>query len=843
MIKRGGIIQYNTAMRWLDEKNGIRNGIIAYCDKGILKLSGHDPVCSWHVEDPDVVQPVNRNASCFYKRGKNNSASAVMSWLEFCIDQFSDIEFNVLEVTGPWTFTIKMASGRIIYQSKGLQGTRRETISLDQILKERGYANHYVNLELGLAVYGQGAQSMTFSLMLPAKAAIVPQLPMFYTMQEAKKGVPVHAVVVGSDGNILSDSSCQVKLRTNGSIYLMKPKKGIYYCVLKYPNIGDYKLEFAVVQKKLGVSVKSSTTLTVTDGAFIRYEPELCRYARGKDVLGFLSGNLVFCNVVPHAIVNGKEGQVFGEKDYWKKTKPINGRLDAIRYMSLSQSEMLARIDYLYRCGCRVVKIANWLPQNLDAGGHISPFGAEVLGFTFRKLLERNMFAMMDIYHDTFGRWTGGWLEGKKVERIQTVLSAYVEAGFMGGTKALVEQCHGDRNHYYFTMIDQLFLPKVMSLLKGYFKHVLTLYKGNTGILAFSVDGEGDGEFGPRLVNPLYEFIRKHDANHMVTVDRSTSFVSGDREPFFDREFVRETYKPRHHRIMPSANTGKSKSDFKMAVTLKFFSLHPAGVYAEGDCYPEGPPWTSENLKAAGRIPPWSEEYRLVVRDAIWMCLVHRIPAFYTWNEILVEDEHLLPCQVSELMDWKTFNPEIPPVMIRIWRLKDEGIEQLVSYEELFNSIPVQCGYVWANDSYPDGRRHLLEKGRTPFVEIDLLKEGFKRDLSLTGEIERYRYFNISKGYSVSYLMDVSHRQCLAYFRNTTNYVTTGDSVNGLVRARRKEVDLKISINNLPDGMRYVLYDIDGKRKIKSSRFDHGVSIGIGKTKHDFCLYLTENRN
>ena len=845
-----GATTYNRAMVWLDEDDGVRDGIIAYSGRGELSLTGHSAVASWNASEQRLISPnrvdtIGETQNRLVRVKGQDHAIAHMRDFEFLPDQHPTLSVDVKDVTGEWEFEVAMRhqrnlEGRTFYRSGRRSGSASLQIDLKKILRNRGYTTTAIRLDFFIYLYGEtGSEgSMLFSVRLNPSVAIVPQLPIFRTREQALSGIPLHAIVVDEHGQRMHAKNARLIANVNGKNILLTEKghTGVFSSLIKKLQVGEFPVS---LEASVGDSLlTASTFIMINDGRFVHFDSIRRRYCRGDENLGYLTGNTVWTMNMPYGVnSDGERVPIHGAAEYNQKTRANIGVAIGVPWQAMTPAEIAEWIDYYAGCGMRAVKLASWPPVTIDAVGAICPYGAEIIAIILRELESHGMYAVTEVLHDEPGRLA--W-----PEHVIGTWTQYTERGYPFGTKESLEMVNYDNHQYTSQLRDAWCSPDVMGTVKELYRHFSILFGDATTIMALIMDGEGDGELGPRYVNQMYDVVRERDQNHVINVDRSTH-LSRDRTPFFDCNWT-EPYVPRHFLISGAIQSYKDfPVDIFSAVQARFFSLNRAGVDGEGDCFSYPYPTSEASTGWAPKSKygmPWvmTEEYKLLVRDGLWMGMVEGLPFYYNWNSILHENEYLFPTLVSDAIDWNSFVPEVPSLFLRVHALiLDKDIFKLVRYEKSFTRLGILPGYVWDEESLPTGDRWLKPNPQQPpFVVIDAARAYVEpKRKSEGGEIADIifdlRPIVISSGYSVNYLLNQERDVMVAYVRNTTNY-------SGVYRVNREAVDLQVALQKLHETKLFLaVIDLDKKKVMERKEFTGQTEIELGKTNHDFCVFVS----
>jgi len=889
---------FNRALVWKTERDGFIPGIIVYGEADVMRLTGIKEVSSWIIAEKDTGANVYQCDLKFNRlvAGKPGTFKAVLREFEWPVDQYPVMNFAVRVPAASWNLSVIVPSRtKPLWQISGpavsTGNIKNFTFDLRSELRKRGYSWQFMRLNVEISSAMEHPGAIDFSIEMPAASALVAQLPVAITRAQSKDGFMLGGILL-DDRALPINGSQSVCLTMAGRTYPLSEtgKTGFYQTQIHDLECGEYTAQLSAMLQDNTIC-RAAIPLSVNEGQFGAYDPGTRHYVKGGKTLGFLAGDIMLCGNVPFFLQDDREMMVNGMAECSKLSPTKETELKPVSWTGMTPEEISRRLTYLGDCGYRGMKIANWAPTLLDAGGRVSPFGIEFISFLLRESARTGIHVIVDIYHDWLG-WEPGTVN----------LDAYYNAGFLGGTRKLFgmineakEKTKGQGMHILHRHVskDLWMEPSNIEIFKGYFEQFLRLFKNDTRILAYSPGGEGDASWtlGPLWANMLCDFVRTIDRNHVVTIDQMSAIGIYDNEPAYvgeihmDRDSLASVYNQRLRKIMHVAMVGSLPSDLGMLVNLKYVSLDPGVIHGEGDCY-ASLPWRSDGKDRSESPNLFSEAYRLMVRDALWMSLLNRIAFYWNWGQVMTEDEYLIPAKVSDMINWAKLQPAVPPVYIRIWRMTDETPQVLVNYEKAFGELGLQLGYIYGRDVFPDGRRSDFSlKGNPPYHVIDLSIDGmrkmrkiyeddiskwprpeefsFIRDdlaaaliiqyderhaktISAGGRlpdnlVRDYAYVEASKGYLPAYLISREKDTLIAYVRNTTNYETHPEVVRiPSLREKRKEILLSVKIKNLSkEPLVVTVFDIDTKGIIKTVPYADNMVLDFGRTTHDYCVVVS----
>ena len=856
---------FNRSMKWLDDPELLDESIIVYsaCDR--LWLTGKNEVCNWWIEPEDIkYKTVSDKISSIQLESKDPAVLTIPNY-EFLIDQHPELVFKVDSGARSWKVKIFFerefdyspppgSPVRTLFLSKSLKSMQELTVPLAKLLRSKGYQTRYMRVRISI-ILGAGEQTeVSFQVYSKTQTVVVPQLPQTVAITRKPDGIPIHTIAVDNRGQIIPHQQVSMNLTCNGKVYSMEAvaKTGVFRAVVSNLSVGMYQVDIkASLPQPIG-PLSASTTLAVTDGVFVKdvfdNQGRHNGYSRGGKHLGFLSGSTTLCDLVPaFRVGTEQEDIILDAEEYKSKSKNSNGKLEGVLLTSLTTDDLNRWLKHRADRGYRLLNICNWPPDLLNVGGKISPYGAELVSYILNFSRSQGIYAKVVIQHDTLCRLTANTTTGGR--NILPNLTQYREAGFMRDIKSVMEKCQYSWAkqtggiELALEVCQQWRRPEIRKIHEEYYRHFLLLFRDDTAIMMFSATGEED-KVEDGVIKSYADFIRSLDLNHLLSYGRGGSFRGRANRPYFDSYQSLAPRESRHPGCSPVDSTAEYKTDIGMAVICKFFGLSPDGISAHGDCFSVPfPPYSHSWDPKYDNIHPWNDEAKLLVRDFLWMCITHRVFIADNWNEELTAGEHIIPAQVSSLMDWDRLVPRVPPVLLRVRTLQDRDLQKMNWYEEVFASCGLDYGYIWGEDRSGNAK---------PFLLLDIGEDVKTSILENAAEevpisVQDKHVVRLSgRGYLVSSLLSEGLEQAIIYLRNTTNYVEAPMSSmyyrnrHHWMRGNRKQEDLQIKLVHFPDKPRRIrIYDLDTKLLLLDEKFQGKWEFTENDTNHDYVIIVT----
>lgn len=840
---------FNRAMVWLDEDDGVKKGIICYSNNGILHLSGTKQVSQWLTDPTNSFTNTEQYQSCFKKNQEKSIDFVILPGFEFQINQHPGVEFEVSSATGSWLFAVHIfgRSGPALFSSEWKNGSGKLIIDLQKEFRKNGFKTNYAkfNFVIFLRTDTQLYKGdISFSLRLVGDSAIIPCLPLIRTIESVgKEGVTVYSIVVDENARLLkSDKVSVIVTSENQKIKAYNiDNSGVWQAKFMKFLEGEHIVRLDAKWNNCDKIVSSFLNISIKKGEFISYEPEKHSLMFQDKSIGPISGSFISNVAYPLLKKAPKNLQIHGFKDYLKYNR-LKKKISYHMWIGLSESDMEIYFTFLERCGWRIVRRwQHWnIFERLDVGGRISPHGAENFASTLRCGGKHNIFVLMDLTHYPYGFGCAPY-------------SQYVEQGY--GDEPFFARVLNEktRETTMKELYKQWISPEMMRFLKKYLTHFFTLFSESREILGVTMNGEGDihnvvyADNGDKWLKEMHAFIHKSDKNHLIVLEHP-----GNTGWYWYKNY--RSLDPRDHMKYPLAGLAgyrtyglgrRHRYDVRLSVEINMIQCSNKSYIGEC-CWPG----TLEDKNSG----PQTEDFRLRVRDNLYIGLIHQMPIILSWDEWLTEDEAFIFSIIRSQVNFGSLRKMQAPVAIRLnipdsnadedtrFAKMEEYIDRLVKFEEVFRNIPLEYVYVWKDEPIPKGVLKEIIPTKDSLQDIKFISEAG----IIPEEIRKYIPLKISDNYSTHYLWSIDKKILLAYIYNISNQglgCTEGGRGPLEINRRRKLCRLEITIQNFSIGKwSYKLYDLDIKKLVKDERFQGNKHILFPETSHDYFLLVKENK-
>ncbi|MBM4042402.1 MAG: right-handed parallel beta-helix repeat-containing protein, partial [Planctomycetes bacterium] len=738
---------FNRAMTWLDDKDGVEGAVLCYSNQSPLPLTGKKQVSRWFTSKANELSDVDDETTRFVKRdAKAEFDHALLPALQFHIEQHPVAELEVKEATHSWQFVVavKGRSGPPLYASPWQEKPGKLSVDIGLLRARRGYSGRFAQYTFAVFAHTKDPKeqgSIVFGLRLRGpEQTVIASLPVVRTADRAKgEGVPIYAVVLdkqakrlGKDGVGRVGASCRGE-----AIALSDDGQGVWRGVFHKPPAGDHEVQLTV-EHRPGRSLVPETRLriSITDGRFIGYDEKLKLLTEAGKPIGPFAGSYRGAPMFKGIPVGGasvprvEESLVQGQQQWAAVQGTVHegqhfnhgGPLYGFHWWeSLTEKELDADYAYLARCGWSVVHLCQgwWLWERLDAGGRITPHGAEQLAAATAAARRNGLHLHLALSHYPLGKQSAPYAQ-------------YLEAGYQRGD-------YGKADSKFYAMF------------KDYLAHFTTLFRDDTGISGFTAAGEGDPDCGPAFVNAVHDFVKSRDPNHLFLCEPHHGMRS---DP---NSYRKAGWKPllggMRTYFIDKQPIEAAAAQFRLAALGHVFMAE--GIFWG---YSGGPTQT--------------DRYRERVRETFYTGLALRNPIMMAWEERVVEDERQVLGAVRRLVDWsRPF--QRPRLVIRVGNesLPDAGGKALVRYEQALSRLPLDHACVWGDEPVPEGTLHTID-ARQLFAEPvfasdaqpgaavphTILPDALKADMPL----------RLPAGFAATYSWSQDRTQLLAFIRSTS---------------------------------------------------------------------------
>ncbi len=796
---------YNRATVWLGEAEDLEDAVLAYDRAAQLPLTGSRQVASWQPNRLCEMRDKDAATSTFIRPNDLDGydCAAVRSF-QWNVRQHPVLEYEIAPHSGQCYLAVTMVCP---YLGAGIQLFRTDpsdqpthgTQDLAELFRQRGLDYHQF-AEIGVFVYQDrpkgDAETGTadVALKLTGPGALLTTPDVLRTQKRAREGVAIHAALAGADGELRHQSqlrSIEAALPGNTAPIPLSEvdESGVFKATLQGLPQGTTPVRISAVDAD-GKTWQTDLRVTVTDGDFARWEPDQPTYQLSQSgrVLPCLLGDLYAW--VPMLDPAGPDRKLVPTAADWSALpEKDKSKVRLIKLRTLNLSEIREQLQVHHDNGMRVIRLTpNVTPHEsyLDAGGHVSMHGLEVLQAVLDECRRLDMKALINLFHYPYGSSGTGRFPAWQ---------QYIDAGYATPTSFQSAE--------------------MRPMLKQYLRELLLFLRDDPAVLGYSLTGENDQIYGPAFINDLFDHVMACDPNHMVTQEQGGGIerVAGGSPWGYD------AYKPTKSAGLGYRTyyTGGLKSDCYFMVCARAYGCNRPVFCAE---FASGPGWY-------GGLKNWVHpDFLSKVRDNCWTSLIGQQTMCMSWSAPWTQEERLIPHQCAEQIDWGIFKRHTPDVGVLITTVDKATLARLgVDYDLLWEDRSDQAGR--------DGYRLLID------AREDV------GPLSVPAEILAARPVLTTGEYSVNYLLAESRDQMIAFIKNTAEYKLGpgyGHGVNELHRQRTQESRLAVTLRGFAGTCGYALYDVDERRLMREGACDEGAAIDLGATCHDYAVVVTPGR-
>ena len=406
------VMVFNKTMQWLEVEND--DIIVCYSDAGDLCLTGSDQVSQWQVNPPDEITTQGQNSRFVKKNADSQIGCALLPCFQFHLGQHPAAELDVTEANCDWQVCVfvKGRSGTPLLCGGWQNGAGRVSLDIAAALKIRGFNKQFAELHFAVGVWNPDPAarcSVTFKMHMPGRAAAISSLPVIRTLERAGRivsaepklweGIPLSAVFTDAEGRLISDERIKVFAEWNRETVPLALENGLWKTRLFDAAQGDFRVR---IFTRGDFQLETYADVRVTDGHFITYDNVTKLLSRNNKPMGPLSGSyqgMVFVkDGDKNKIINGQEAW-----DNWDRTVPPGEHF--LYWEGMTEAEFEERFAYLAQCGWNLLHLCqhygNW--GRLDAGGRISPHGAEQVAEYYRIAGRHSMHVLQALTHYPYG--------------------------------------------------------------------------------------------------------------------------------------------------------------------------------------------------------------------------------------------------------------------------------------------------------------------------------------------------------------------------------------------------------------------------------------------------------
>ena len=795
---------YNRAMVWLGRDDGVEGTVLAYDRGAELPLTGERQVASWLPNRGCTMRPSGPTTSVFARPNDLDGPDVVaLRCLQWCVRQHPILEYELTPRAGACWLKVCLVEtclgdGIEVFRSEATAQPASGRLDLLAALTQHGLAYHQFG-EIAVYVYQERptdralqAGEAEVKLRLTGSGALVTTPPLVRTEQQARAGFPIYALVTGPDGEPLRGEAAKVEavVGQRRLPLTQQPGRVAFAARLQGLTPGEHAVRLEATTRA-GQRFTQPLSVAVVPGEYAHSRAGRVSYDIGGKPIPTLLGDLYAW--APMLDPESPQRRLILSAEEWSKlSAEEQGRVKLLKHRSLTEAEIRQQLEAHTANGIRVIRLAhNVTPHEacLDGGGHVAMPGLETLLAVLRECRRLNLKVLLNVFHYPYGSpGTGGYAPWQP----------YVDAGYAG------PQSFTD--------------PKVWPLEAGYLSELLACLRDDPAMLGYSLTGENDQAYGAEFVNKLYDHVRTCDPNHLVTLEQGGGIqhCSGG-QPWAYADFK------------PAASGGVGyrtyytegmRSDAYFMVCGRFYRCSPPAFLAE---VASGPGWYN------GFAQTWAHpDFLTKVRDNCWASVLTQETMCLTWSAPWTQHERLVPQQCMAAMDWSRFERARPAVGVLVKPMDRAMVRRLADVEAALAKLGVDYDYVWDGRDDPKQYAVVLDARETftpPVLPEAVLAQ---RPLVATGE------------FSVSYLLDASRRQMVAFVKNTADYRLGpgyGTGVQELHRQREQASPLALTLRGFAATCRYRIYDVEDRRVVREGRCG-GETLDLGTTHHDFAVVV-----
>ncbi len=795
---------YNRAMVWLGNDDGVEGTVLAYDRGADLPLTGERQVASWLPNRACTMGSTGPTTSLFTRPNDLDGPDvAALRCLQWCIRQHPVLEYRLAPQAGACWLKVCLVETCL---GDGIEVLRTEAsahpttgrLDLLKVLTEHGLAYHQFG-EIAVYVYqdrpadrAAKAGTAEVELLLTGSGALVTTPPLVRTEAQAKAGFAIYALVTGADGEPLRGEAVQVVATVGTRRLPMKQQAGriVFSRGLQGLPLGEHDVRLEATTRD-GQRLSQPLLITVVRPDYVTSQPGRVAYEIGGKPIPTLLGDLyAWVTMLDPA---SPQRRVIVDAAEWAKLTPEEqARVRLIKHRSLTEADIRRQLEVHAANGIRVIRLAhNVTPHEacLDAGGHVAMPGLETLTAVLRECRRLNLKVLLNVFHYPYGSpGTGSYAPWQQ----------YIDAGYKG------PQSFTD--------------PKIWPLEAGYLSELLACLRDDPAMLGYSLTGENDQAYGPEFVNKLHDHAKACAPNHLVTLEQGGGIQHCSAgSPWAHADFRAAASGGVGYRTY---YTDGMPSDAYFMVCGRFYRGSPPAFLAE---VASGPGWHG------GFAQNWTHpDFLTKVRDNCWASVLTQETMCLTWSAPWTQHERLVPQHCMEMIDWSRFQRARPAVGVLVKPVDKAMVRRLAEVEVALAKLGVDYDYVWEGRDDPKGYPVVLDARETfapPTLPASALAQ---RPLIATG------------GFSVSYLLDASHRQMIAFVKNTAEYKLGpgyGTGVQELHRQREKASPLAVTLQGFPAGCRYRVYDIETRQVVREGKCG-SEALDLGTTSHDFGVVV-----
>lgn len=795
---------FNRNMHWLRHQSG---SLVCYEKGGQSFVTGEHGASRWF-SDPDNHVSASGNETIFIQKSKLRRRDAVVvPSFQLHWGQHPTLRLSVRGATDDWQFVVsqKGRSGPPLLSSGWQRGDKQLTFDLAAQLQKRGWTNPYVELHFVMGVWakapGDGSR-VAFSLSLESEAAIVASLPATRTATNAQKGLPIAAVFTNAKGEVLDGQQVRITAKVGDKHVVLKAEGEMHTANLLGLAVGDHNVTLQA-HSLSGAELAPATQLIarVCRDGFFRYDRRVNAITHRGKIRKPMTGSFQGTFFVRDAgLPTERFVQSQADWDAWPRHDSPGEHQHY--WESLTEEELHERFARLQACGWDLVHLHShygiW--ERFDAGGALAPHAAEQLARYIRVADRHGLAVMFTLSSYPYCLNPADWAAGTNPWQ------SYIDAGF--------------KNEDWKDPKAQPFA----TLYHRYLQDITTMFANETAVFSLSSSGEGDWKAGiPRLLDTMSE-VRRHDTSHLFVsepVNMVEKLLTIQTKGFPTDLVGNRTYCLGWH--MPF--------ELEMGMVFRMNQMVPNMYLAEG-CF------GSSNAYTKLVIPPDQPEhtafigtpqYRLNVRDVLYLGLIRQQPILMTWDEAFTEDERIVLKKVAGRFDWsRPIRKASVAVRIADQHAHENGRPGLAPYEDVFSHLGIDYMFV-DSAAKQTGIEWLIDHVERP-LDAKAIAKG------LTDKVKATAAVVPSADYAVASLVHDDGAAGMAYLYNTCGHLTRKTFISPTYHRDPRQATLQLRFGAVAEGRPFELWDLAERKVVMRGTTKRNDVVKVAESTHDFLL-------
>jgi len=801
---------YNRSMTW---RRAVGT-IIAYEAAGDLALTGSNQQSAWFTGPANTLSNAGSSTQFNKKSSDRTIDCAVLPALTFHVGQHPIFELVVTNATADWQFCIglKGRAGPPLIYSGWQTGPKTLRFDVAALLRRLGYDKNYAEMHFVIGTWNSdpaGPAVLNFSLRGLAQPAVVACLPVIRTVQTARAGVTISALLIGADGR---PATGQATVSLAGRSWPMRLQDGVLQARLTGLPAGDHP----VVITANGFA-PSTQYVRITDGQFCSWDKKK-QYARrpGKP-LEPLSGSYEGVFLAKN-IGQKSEQLIKGQEDFDNWDRDGGAAERAHSWESMTPAELDEYFAFLALNGWDLVHLHQYwgIWERLDAFGNLAPHGAEQLALYMRTAARYGLHHIQALSSYSYSTRTG---DAAKDWWGTVPWKQTLEAGF--------------RDEEWYTPQPGAF----QTAFHNYLMDFVTLFSEETALFAMSASGEGDHTNKLPRSNDIFHFVRKIDQNHIFYAEA----IHVPKKHLYDKEVEGWTQDFRGARTYDYGQQFDSELD--LGIFFKFLKMADDVVMSEG-AWPATRLYTqflSGKGKPIGKQHTISKSawlgtniYRTHIRDSIYLGLTNLCPIMMTWDEKLTEDEHKIFHEVRKIINWDQAFQRPQVAMLAYDDNVANGKRGIYGdYERAFRRLGLN--YRIVSERMKPFTDFAVYDSKAVFEIPAFASDGGKIPDALRSTIP----VTSSDSYFASYCWSQDRSTLVAYFYNISHHEELEVEISPLYHRVPKAALFSTKLTFAPSSGQIRIYDLNDKKTIHQGPSQSFNGFSVPETAHDYLLVIT----